>query len=414
MTSSPPMLKRTPRPLYPTRIMNLVGTISGRVRLDPAELLAAACKSVHLEDWGEDEFREGLEVFCQAVNEDQQMHHTGRLMARKMLHRWLRDRLLIQQTVAAEPKILERPVDDPILIPGSPRSGTTLLHRLLALDDQFRTTRSWELYFPTPPPDPATYHRDPRIAKTVELYRLLWRVSPALRAAHPMTPELPEECWYLLDRTLLRPLYTQFFDIPRYQEWMASRTSEQLQGAYRYHKKQIQILQWRFPQRRWLLKSPVHGYFLDAFQRVYPDARYVFCHRDPKETIPSASSLFAARKSAYYSRLDLHQIGAKALEFISVGLNRAMDARQVLGEERCFDLSFRAFMEAPIETVRAVYAQLGLVLAQKTETRMRDYLASQRVSAHSRHSYTQEQFGLSAVAVDAATERYRERYHDFF
>ncbi len=394
--------------------MNLVGTISGRVRLDPEELLAAACKSVHLEDWGEDEFREGLEVFCQAVNEDQQMHHTGRLMAKKMLHRWLTGRLLIQQTLAAEPGIVERPVQDPILIPGSPRSGTTLLHRLLALDDQLRTTRSWELYFPTPPPDPATYHHDPRIAKTVELYRLLWRVAPALRAAHPMTPELPEECWYLLDRAFLRPLYTQFLDIPRYQEWLAGRSTEQLESAYQYHKKQIQILQWRFPRQRWLLKSPVHGYFLDVFHRVYPDARYVFCHREPQEVIASASSLFAARKSAYYSRLDLGKVGAKALEFINAGWNRTLDARLEIGEDRCFDLSFRGFMKAPIETVRAVYAQLGLVLSQKTETRMREYLASQRVSAHSRHSYTQEQFGLDGAAVDAATERYRERFNEFF
>jgi len=146
----------------------------------------AAARATQLSDWGDGPFQEGLDAFCRGINEDEKIHHMGRLLTKRGIEKWLTDRLEIQQLVSSEPGITQRPVEVPVVIPGFPRSGTTFLHRLMAVDPQFRTTQAWETYFPVPPPDPRTYHEDPRIQMTEKLYEMTFRTCPALATTHPM------------------------------------------------------------------------------------------------------------------------------------------------------------------------------------------------------------------------------------
>jgi len=413
MSASSSVSERPYQPLYPTRLANLMGKFRKSMVLDPEVLIREAETATGLSDWGDDPFREGLEEFSRAVNEDRKMHHAGRLMTRKGIDKWLQDRLLIQQTLNAEPEITRCPVERPILIPGWPRAGTTLLHRLLAVDASFRTPRSWEVHFPVPPPDPETCEVDPRIARMADLYKLLFKTSPALATAHPMEADWPEECWYLLDRSFIRVLPGVYFDVPGYREWLLSRSQEELEPAYRYHKKQIQILQWRFPGARWLLKSPIHGVLLGAFRAVYPDARYISCHRDPVKMVASASSLVAARRSAFYSTLDLNEIGATVLAFLAEGTRRGLEARRHMDPEEFLDVPFSELVEDPLGKVRKVYQWLGKDLSPETEGEMKRFLEAQKRGRHVGHQYELEQFGLDRTTVERTFEFYRDEVGEY-
>lgn len=413
MSASSSVSERPYQPLYPTRLANLLGRFRKPMVLDPEDMIRRAETATGLSNWGDDPFREGLEQFSRAVNEDGTMHHAGRLMTRMGIDKWLQDRLRIQQVLEDEPEITRRPVERPILIPGWPRAGTTLLHRLLAVDPRFRTPRSWEIYFPVPPPDPKTYEEDPRIAETSSFYKLVFKTSPALAVAHPMEAEWPEECWYLLDRSFIRVLPGVYFDVPGYREWLLSRSREELEPAYRYHKKQIQILQWRFPQVQWLLKSPIHGVLLGAFHAVYPDARYIFCHRDPVKTVPSACSLVAARRAAFYSTLDLNEIGATVLAFVAEGTRRGLEARRLMEPEQFLDVSFSELVTDPLGKAREIYEWLGEDLPPEAEAEMRRFLEAQKSGRHVGHRYGLEQFGLDPKTVERTFEFYRDEVGEY-
>lgn len=401
---------RPRQPLYPTRLLNLVGRFSGRLHLSCDGLMEAAVDATGLSDWGRDPFREGLEVFCRAVNQDPAMHHFGRLLVDKGVFKWLTDRLEIQATLRSEPGILDRPVRRPILIPGWVRSGTTLLHRLLAIDPSFRTTRSWEVHFPVPPPSPDDDDRDPRIRKTEKLYQLMNRTSPDLAAAHPMEATLPEECWYFLDRSFVRVLAALYFRVPAYREWINALPNGRVESAYRFHRKQVQILQWRYPEGRWLLKSPVHGVFIQAFDAVYPDATYIVCHREPREVVPSTCSLLAAHGSAHYDEMDLRELAGVVKTFLLRATSRFMEARETMEESRFLDVSFRSLQRDPLGAAQRVYDFLGLELVPDVRSRMIRFLAQQPRGRHRQHRYRAEDFGLDPDALDRDFRAYRDRF----
>lgn len=405
--------QRSPQPLYPTRIANILGRLKGRTPLEPRALMDAAARATQLSDWGDGPFQEGLDAFCRGINEDEKIHHMGRLLTKRGIEKWLTDRLEIQQLVSSEPGITQRPVEVPVVIPGFPRSGTTFLHRLMAVDPQFRTTQAWETYFPVPPPDPRTYHEDPRIQMTEKLYEMTFRTCPALATTHPMDATWVEECWPLVDRTFIRQLLCIFYDCPSYRQWVLARTHEEMVEAYRYHRKLIQVLQWRFPGARWLLKAPIHGGWLGPFDEVYPDATYIFCHRDPVSVIPSICSLFTSRRAAYYSRIDLSQLGLDGIEYVAELTHRALDAREGLGPGRCIDVSFRELMKDPIGIVKEIYRKLGVALSEDAETAMTMFLSAQTRGKHLKHRYTLDQFRLNREYVEKKFERVIVEFGEF-
>jgi hypothetical protein len=405
--------EHSPQPLYPTRILNTLGRVKKTPHLSTSALMEAAERKTGLSDWGVDKFEEALTRFCQDVNHDKLMHFAGKVFTKKGIMRWLVDRLEIQKTFREKPEILEKEVRAPILIPGEQRAGTTLLQRLLALDEQFRTPRSWEIYFPLPPPETASYESDPRIKRAKALYKTAFRTSPALQVTHPMDANWPEECWYLLDRSFIRILALFYNDLPTYEEWLLSLSTEESAAYYRYYRKQLQILQWNFLKPRWVLKSPVHGAFLKAYWHEFPDAKFLVCHRHPVQTTPSTCSLIAARRSSFYSTLDFREIGKRVVRLAAIRSERMLEARRQIGESAFFDVSYAALKNEPITTMREIYRFLGLDLTAAVENQMENYLVLQRRGEHRQHRYTLEEFGLDQRGVEAQFESYIQQFQDY-
>ena len=68
-----------------------------------------------------------------------------------------------------------------------------------------------------------------------------------------------------------------------YRSWLLE---QDLEPMYAYQKKQMQMLNWRNPGTQWMLKAPAHMWGIDAILKVFPDARFIWCHRDPQKVVP--------------------------------------------------------------------------------------------------------------------------------
>ena len=66
-----------------------------------------------------------------------------------------------------------------------------------------------------------------------------------------------------------------------------------MQSALKWHRRFLQVLQWKAPGKRWALKSPQHMWHLQHIHREYPDALFVQTHRDPVSILVSMSNLAA-------------------------------------------------------------------------------------------------------------------------
>jgi len=140
--------------------------MTARHEMKPTALIDDARRQTGLNDFGPDGFREGLDVLCRALDEEAQLHEMGRHAARGQLLRLLATRLQVHDYLQRHPEIEEQAVRAPIFVIGLPRTGTTALSALLARDPDTRSLRTWESGQPVPPPEAATQHTDPRIART--------------------------------------------------------------------------------------------------------------------------------------------------------------------------------------------------------------------------------------------------------
>ena len=164
------------------------------IPLDPEELIATAKAATGFDDFGSDEWREPFEILIKSINEEAELHFFGRVMTRSDILIWLKALLGIQAAFNEHPEISDEVIDKPVFIAGLSRSGTSILFELLAQDEQFGSPRHWEMMFPYPPPEAASYETDHRIEKAQHLVTQFNRVAPTLKTMHEMDARLPNEC----------------------------------------------------------------------------------------------------------------------------------------------------------------------------------------------------------------------------
>lgn len=253
-----------------------------------------------LSDFGAPYYREGLSRLIDAADEAS-LHFLGRLGYRELIVTGLVNRLLLTEAQKRTPEIFARPLFDPIIVLGLPRSGTTFLHRLLALDPSHRGVPQWELVHPLPH---AGSEDRPDRRRQVFRRRLEYgqRMLPNMDHKHYSRTDTPEECMWLLAVTFLSPVYWVFAPVYGYLEWYMAQ--ERLRSYLEYHSL-LQALQAVDPTRRLALKAPAHTGALDALLRTIPRALLIQIHRDPIEAISSLNSLFYSLHSGTSDRIDV-------------------------------------------------------------------------------------------------------------
>jgi hypothetical protein len=231
------------------------------VRLDEASLLAEASRRTGLDDFGDDAFRDPLRRLLASYESEASLTVLGRLIARRDAVRLLQNRLRLVDTWRRHPEIAAGGVHAPIVIVGLPRTGTTILHALLAQDPRNRVPMTWEVMHPWPAPERARYETDPRIAQVERHFAGVDRIVPGFKSMHPMGALLPQECVALTAHEFATMLYHTTNRVPTYQRWL---DGADLRPVYRAHRRWLQYLQWRCPGERWVLKSPGHLWAIDA------------------------------------------------------------------------------------------------------------------------------------------------------
>jgi hypothetical protein len=391
-------LEATPIPLAPPA-PRLLG-------LDVERLLGAAARRTGLSDFGDGAFRAPLARLISSLEHEARLTFFGRVAARIEIGSMLENRLRLERDRARHPAIAREEVRRPLVITGLPRTGSTFLHGLLAQDPANRVPRHWELRFPSPPPERATYDTDPRIARAARQIRWFFRLAPGFRKIHPVGARLPEECVVVLSHSFLSFEFSSNWYVPSYQTWLER---QDLRPAYRCHRRFLQHLQWRCAGDRWLLKAPPHLPGLSALFATYPDAHVVVTHRDPLEVVASVASLHVALRRAFGRGVDPHAVGPEVSRMLAGDIRRGFAARDAgCGPREQFcDVWYTQLMADPLAVVRRIYRRFDLPLSPATEARMRDYVASHPKDAHGAHVYSLAQFGL-----DPETER--ERYRPYW
>jgi hypothetical protein len=383
----------------------------GDERLDRDRLVAEAVDRAGADDFGEPTWQEGLDILLDDLRSEGRLHELGVEVVATDVVNNLANRLGILAWRRAHPEVADGPVDHPIVIVGQPRTGTTILYDLLALDPSLRAPLTWEVDKPLPPPETATYRADPRIAEVEETLAMTDMLIPGFRSFHPMGATLAQECVRITAGEFRSMIFPIQFRARTYNRWLLHEAD--LAPAYRWHRIYLQHLQSRHPAQQWLLKSPAHLWHLDELVAEYPDALIVQTHRDPLKVIASTSALAAHLRRMASDQPDIVEIAADYSDDIFLGLDRGIDFRDrgVIPPERIVDVQFSSFIADPIDAVRSIYDALGRELDGSTEQVMRDFLAANPGDGGG--GGTRYRFGDTGLDPDALRERaapYQERF----
>jgi hypothetical protein len=371
-------------------------------------LLSAAKDKAKSDAFGDDWFLEPLGVLVDALNSEAQLSEMGANMTERRLTALLVDRLRLRKLQAEHPEILDVEVQVAAEICGLPRTGSTLLHRLLSASPQLTSTLSWECSYPLPFPgeSPAAEIRKEKAKKMMDLFLEL---SPEFGDIHTVVWDGPEEDILLLDRTFTAMSFDSFYWLPTYGVWL--RQYDQA-PAYKELREWLQVLQWQDASRagkKWVLKSPHHLTAVNTTLDEFPDCKIVMTHRSPTSAVPSYASMVQAMTSQYSDKADPQKIGPYWSERFRESLGQFADVR-ARRPERFVDIPFKATVAQPLETVTALMSDLGLAVNPGDTRAFEDYLEINRQEKHGSHSYTAEDFGLSTEQLESDFSFYTEAY----
>jgi hypothetical protein len=399
--------------LITTGLFSLTDWITGAFGLlhgpfSAKDMLDRAQQRTRLTDFGDSSFEQPLEVLLKAYHEEANLNLLGRLAARWDTLRFLTNLLMLRQAEKIAPEILAQPIERPIFITGLPRSGTTFLHSLLALDPSNLAPLCWETIYPYRDPGRPPAKPDRRPARVDRQLAAFVRMVPELPSLHPMSAHSPQECIEIQAHVFRSYRFDTTHNVPSYRSWL-DQTDHEIE--YRFHRRFLRHLQHSKGPGRWVLKSPDHIFMMDAIRAVYPDARMVFVHREPMEVLPSAARLTELLRRPFTRAIDRLQIGREVMERWQMGALRLIaEAERDRQSRRIFHIRYRDLTADPLGAAVELYHHFGLKLGDLARARIRDYLAERPYGGYGQNSYHPEDFGLDPKVQ---WQRFGE-YRDYF
>jgi omega-hydroxy-beta-dihydromenaquinone-9 sulfotransferase len=307
----------------------------------------------------------------------------------------------------------------PVWIVAAPRSGTTLLHRLMSLDrERFTSMTLAETLLPSITLQHAAgglRRLGERIGKDARgtLSRVDRRLFGGWEGIHPMGLDQTEEdealfvyaaaspAFFMMCPALDVPAWRSVDDLPRAER---DRIMAFYLGSLRRH------VHSSGGGRRLLLKSTLAAARLDALLEAFPSSQFIHLVRHPYETVPSALSMFSVVWRTHLLGMPRDAPEVRAFARLMMGYyRRYAELGHRLPPERFITVRYEDLVADPVGVVAQVYHHLGLPMAPAFERRLME--AAHGARGHrSGHQYGLQDFGLEPEEVYAELADLFETY----
>lgn len=362
--------------------------------LTPEALLQAARERTGLDDFGPDRFLEPLGVLCRSLNEEAQLNAMGVAVQGERITNALANRLRRIDLLRRHPEILDEQVAVGAIIIGLPRTGSTMLQRLLAAAPNATAPFWWETIYPLPRDNSGQVDIDARKTDAAALSAALVAASPGLEAIHPMNPFAHDEDLPIIEQSLVSNMPEAFAHVPSYGAWLAAADQH---WSYAEEVQWLQILQWQNPERRaqkWILKAPHHLTAVGTVLETFPGAVVVMTHRRVEHVMGSYFSMVASLNAGGTDADLSHLQAAHWANKLCANLADMMRTRDA-APDRFVDVFYDRLIPAPRDHARAIFAAAGMSVDEGVEAAWTGWLDTNRRDNRPGHKYDLGDYGFS-------------------
>ena len=379
--------------------------------LNTDQLVTNALEVVKTSAFRDLSFLEPLESLVGGLNTEAALNELGRQFHAARLTDLLANRLRLEKWTERHPEILDEEILSPIVVIGLPRTGTTMLHRSIAADDQLLAPLWYEVRQPSPLNDNFV-QEDARIPIAQAEVAAMLEASPELAAIHPMDPVAADEEIMLLEHAFMSTVPECYGFMPEYGDNLYTQDQS---AAYDYLYLQLQCLQWQKRKKgltgtRWLLKTPHHLHYPEYLFARFPDAVVIQTHRHPIEVIPSYGSMMSALASPFTDELDPVAMAQHWANKWQVGLAKTREFRDNGHDDRYLDLWFKDSVSDPEATIRRIYEFTGQNLTDAALAEMARWREMNARENRPEHHYRLADYGFTTGGIEDQFGEYISRH----
>jgi len=367
-----------------------------------------AAAQAGLDDFGDDYYLGGLRVLLEALDNDLKLDDNGRHRITGLILSVLVSRLYSQKGWRENPECLKTSIRQPLIVTGVPRTGTTVLQRLLSLDPRSQGVAYWLSRAPMVRPARERWERHPIFQSTKAGLDATYQAHPEVLLIHEILADEVDEDFNLLTQDFVNNTFPAMVPIPTYDRWW--RAQDETRTHLRFVDN-LKLIGYAEQDKGWVLRNPGHILSIDAVMTAFPEGWIIQTHRDPVKAIPSVCSLIMyGQRDTLGAQADPAKCGRRELELWSVGVKRAMKAHDE-HPERFYDVQFDELNRDPIGVVRGIYSWVSMTLEPAVEEMMRKWLDAHAGAKPGFHRYALEDFGLTEDMIRRDYREYMERYY---
>ncbi len=373
-------------------------------------LIKKAEQATGLSDFGDEWFFPNIDVFIESLNSQAKLSSEGYYGAEQMITGALVNRLRHKNLIKMNPEILNETVDIKAVLTGLPRTGSTMLHRMLASAPELTSVKWYEAQNYTPLENEDYNDPSPRKDIAKDILNFMLKKIPELMSIHPMDIEQADEEVIILGQLFSSSMLESTYFVPNYANWL---TKQNPGKSYSDLIEILQSLQWQDSSRKnksWILKTPGHLMSLGAVVKYFPMAKIIMTHRDPVSTVPSYCSMESALYKMNTDAISDFEIGNYWLDRLSEWLNNFIEVRNSIPDDRFIDINYSDLVEAPEKIGAQVLKSIHVNDDILTKEMMENWINANKRENRQKHNYKLSDYGLTNESISNKFKDYIRKY----
>jgi omega-hydroxy-beta-dihydromenaquinone-9 sulfotransferase len=307
------------------------------------------------------------------------------------------------------PGYREQRIERPVFIFANPRSGTTLTHRLMSMDDaEFTTVKLYQTILTSITATKAIEGliglSDTRVgARLRQIYD--WLNAPFAKrwqGVHELSLSQPEEdeCTFLFAlQSPTAALLLPFIDDLEQQIWLDRQDPKEREAFLDDYESTIKRHVYAAGGKRFLNKNVFFATRIQAMYQKFPDATFVYLIRNPYDSLPSFLNMFYRGWVSHSPNIPPDGEEIEALKQLGYEYYRyALRCREQIPSKQFLVIRYEDLVADPKATILRLYERLGMEVSEDFEAKLDEAMVAHREWDNPR-DYTLEYFGLSREEV---------------